>query len=670
MSMQSKIVKQLPLSHTIYLDSEVEAQKAKNLIVYHYPLNKSYRWREWQEHLDTELSTRYYPYLMRSYKGQFGLFVSVDSEQDKPPVILNKDNVEIRPERVKYSQEVNPIWIRLIMRKVSAFGSHCKGSHTLGRPLLKIDTWSNNKSTGINAISLDCRTQQRKDGNTTEVVLFHENVPLRILDDNRANGSFKGSMWVYDKKNVLVRFVPDKGERYSGPVYTEIRKNKNKRQQRAFIDLSNAEAFSNSWPSLLKPIQNELIAKATKYGFNLKPKILNLEQLPLKTKYKAGPKTRNTVPSVTLLDKVLVLDLRFSKRVTSTQLLEPLNKALAEKSIKTKLELISDCKVEDIDKLSFEKTDSVLVLLDQYPGVESDNYPSTIQLRTRVACQHINVNPNDLLGHSIEKKLINEIREKDSEQFFLVAEEEYYDYELSMFDDESAFDSLKRNLEIVIKELSLKHLLMDETATLSSILPEESSVLTENLVVITDGYLFTVKNNRPVLLSFNPTVPEQVKNCDRVLAKFDTSTSQLFALLSKEWPYSYQPQVVMQGFGSDEEKHARFARRQTIVILKEEKVSVYFQDPKYDTPHMLPNHLKETLDILKAQSASLPFKDWVLPDNDILTAYIDELINDGEISSKSGDALLELLDVIKGAWQEALAQMWKENKATDRKSVV
>ena len=157
MSNNNRIVRELPLSHTIYLDNEIDAEKAKKLVVYHYPLNKSYRWKEWQEHLDTELSNRYYPYLMRSYKGQFGLFVAVDSETTKPPVILNKDGMDILPEKVQYSAEMNPIWIRLIMRKVSAFGSHCKGSHTLGRPLLKIDTWNTKKSTGVNAISLDCR---------------------------------------------------------------------------------------------------------------------------------------------------------------------------------------------------------------------------------------------------------------------------------------------------------------------------------------------------------------------------------------------------------------------------------------------------------------------------------------------------------------------------------
>ncbi|USI27625.1 hypothetical protein ACD631_14790 [Alteromonas macleodii] len=664
MSNKNQIVRELPLSHTIYLDSEIDAEKAKKLVVYHYPLNKSYRWKEWQEHLDTELFNRYYPYLMRSYKGQFGLFVAVDSETTKPPVIPNKDGMDIRPEKVQYSAEMNPIWIRLIMRKVTAFGTHCKGSHTLGRPLLKIDTWNTKKSTGVNAISLDCRTQQRRDRNTTEVVLFHENVPLRVLDSAKANAEHRNSMWVYDKNNVLVRWIPKKGEKTTGPVYSEIRKNKNKRKQRAFIDLSNADAFKGSWPCLLKPIQDELIDKAQEYGFNLKPKTLNLRPLPLKTKYKQGPKTRNTMPSVALLEKVLVLDLRFSKNISAEQMLLPLNQALSEKSINTQLHLLPDCAPQNIDSLEFSKSDSILVLLDQYPGVIEDHYPLTTKLRTKVACQHINVNPYDLDGDSIEAKLINEISDEESDETYLVPEDEYYNYALSMFETDSRMEALKRNLEIVIKELSIKHLLHDDQVKLSSMLPEERDVLTEELVVITDGYLFTVLNDRPVLIPFNPTISEHEKNCDLVLGKFNTSVKQLFALLSREWPYSYQPQVVMQGFGSDAEKYARFARRQTIVIHKAESVSIYYQDPKYDTPHMLPNHLAETLQELQSQNISMPLKQWQLPERDVLEEHINELKEEGELSEKSANTLLMQLDDIKTCWHEALGTLWQENRSS------
>ncbi len=86
------------------------------------------------------------------------------------------------------------------MRKISAFGSHCKGSHSLGRPLLQTDARKSKTSCGINAISLDCRTQQRSDKDTTEVVLFYENVPLRPVDMKSEFSTTSQALWVYDKK--------------------------------------------------------------------------------------------------------------------------------------------------------------------------------------------------------------------------------------------------------------------------------------------------------------------------------------------------------------------------------------------------------------------------------------------------------------------------------------
>lgn len=177
-----EIIRFLPLSHMIYRDNEIDREKAEKLVVYHYPLSKNYRWKEWQTQIDDELGRRYYPYLMKSHKDQFGLYVALDSEQDNPPIIKNGDGIIVEPTRVHYEAMLNPVWIRLIMRKVSAFGSHCKGSHTLGCPLLQTDVWKSKNSCGINAISLDCRTQQRSDKNITEVILFHKNVPLRPVD--------------------------------------------------------------------------------------------------------------------------------------------------------------------------------------------------------------------------------------------------------------------------------------------------------------------------------------------------------------------------------------------------------------------------------------------------------------------------------------------------------
>ena len=44
---KNKDLRKLPLSHLVYLDSEVDAEKANKFVVYHYPLlNNNYQWRE------------------------------------------------------------------------------------------------------------------------------------------------------------------------------------------------------------------------------------------------------------------------------------------------------------------------------------------------------------------------------------------------------------------------------------------------------------------------------------------------------------------------------------------------------------------------------------------------------------------------------------------------
>ncbi len=227
-----EIIRSLPLSHMIYRDNEIDREKAEKLVVYHYPLSKNYRWNEWQSRIDDELGSRYYPYLMKSHKDQFGLYVALDSEQDKPPIIKNGDGIIVEPMRVHYEAMLNPVWIRLIMRKVSAFGSHCKGSHTLGCPLLQTDVWKSKNSCGINAISLDCRTQQRSDKNITEVILFHKNVPLRPVDIKDELFKIHQPLWIYDKNNVLARWKAEETTKPKSQIYREVAKNKDKRKLR------------------------------------------------------------------------------------------------------------------------------------------------------------------------------------------------------------------------------------------------------------------------------------------------------------------------------------------------------------------------------------------------------------------------------------------------------
>lgn len=73
----------------------------------------------------------------------------------------------------------------------------------------------------------------------------------------------------------------------------EVSKSKNFRKQRPFLDLSTPKRFEQSWPMVLKPVQDEFIRFAREYGFELSAKTLNLQPLSLKTKSKTN-KSKST----------------------------------------------------------------------------------------------------------------------------------------------------------------------------------------------------------------------------------------------------------------------------------------------------------------------------------------------------------------------------------------
>ncbi len=648
----------LPLSHMTYVDSEIDVSKAKSLVVYHYVLSKSYRWKEWQSQLDDQLSDKFYPYLMKSHQGQFGLFVAVDNELDIPPRILNSDGIEVMALKVEYAPQLNPIWIRLIMRKTRAFGAHCVGSHTLGRPILQVDIWRGKSGAGINSISLDCRTQMLKNRSATEIVLFHENLPLREVDDLNSIAGSKSSLWIYKDKKVLMRWVPEHTKKPAGPVYREIQKNKNKRTQRAFIDVSSKRGFEKSWPWILKPIQDEFIREASHYGFNLKAKVLNLKPLPLNTKYKSNKK-KSSFSSLNLEKNIDVIDLRISESISGKDIVAKLQSLLDTKSLGSQLTLLSEVNPENINTYEFNSTQRILILLDQKPNIVDDRYPLTIGLRRKVACQHINVNPHDLSSDSVVDNLLVQQTDKETGKEFLILQTDstYFEYSLEEYETKDNKSALLRNAEIVVKELELKSLLLNSDTTITQSLPEQASFLNENLVVITDGYLFTVKSDRPILLPFDPSTPEKVSKCDSVLKEYGLSVASLLASLQKEWPYNYRPEVVMQGFGSPAEKLVRFSRRLTFVIEKNAGVSVMFQDPKYDTPHMLPLGLSEVKEVLNKQEISLKLGKWLLPSKDSLEQSIYELVEEGTLKKSLATKLSGELDKLLVFWNNTLREL-------------
>ena len=648
----------LPLSHMIYRDDEIDESKAKQLIVYHYPLSKNYSWKEWESHLDNNLDSRQFTYLMKSYHGQFGLFVTLQNETDQPPKITNADGIELRPERVSYAPELNPVWIRLIMRMLSAFGNHCQGRYSLGRPLLKTDEWSS----GINAISLDCRTQQLNDGNTTEVVLFHENIPLRPIKENESLGSFKSPIWTYGKNKVLVRWYGHNKRKPSGSLYKPIKKNKNHRKQRPFLDVSSPKQFLQSCPVILKPIQDDFIHQASHFGFYLYPKVLKLSPLNIKTKYKQSLCKNTAFQSLTIKGEINVIDLRVGKKIPLDELLSTYRQLLSTKNIDIKFKPLSTITTENIQTYDINRAERLLVLLDQKPGIDQDHYHFSANLRTKGAVQHINTNPFDILIDPIEKGYLKEVEQDESITLYPV-DDRYYSYCTKDIEKKIYQETIARNLEIALKELELKRLLLWEKAKISDVLPHQKNCLNKNTIVITEGFLFTVHADRPVLIPFNPSDESSRKQCNRWLASFNTSVADLFTTLKDEWPYSYRPQDVMDGFGSKSDKQKRFASRLTLIlhIDSNDRVSIILQDPKYDKPHLLPQGLTDVYAKLNNQAQKQPLNFWVLPAIHDLHSLIDELEEEDELSPVKASRLKNELEELKILWNEKLLEMYKSN---------
>lgn len=656
-------LRKLPLSHLVYLNSNIDANKANHFVVYHYPLMNSYQWREkkaWEERIDAELDSRQFAYLMKNNGNQFGLYIALQGLEDEPPCILDAERQPITPERVHYSPTLNPVWIRLMMRSLRAFGGHCKGAYSLGCPLLKVDAWA----TGVNAISLDCRTQQLKDGNTTEIALFYTNVPLRPVSNDDDLDRIKKPLWVYDKNKVLVRWYPSHDRRPKGTLFKEINKRKNSRKQRPFLDLSSPKKFEQSWPMVLKPVQEEFIRFARNYGFELSAKTLILQALPLKTKYKAN-KTKSTFPSINVSGEIKVIDLRVNANVTSEDILNLYGTLISQKGVTVSWTILSGVDPDNLQQLQLARSDRLLVLIDQEKGIEHDRYHLTKSLAGKCAVQHINVNPHDVTGDPIEEGLLIESkRDEDPIRLYATPDGAYYNYNHDLLDTKAYKEAVIRKLEVVLKELELKRLLIDTGRYVSQVLPLQSSCLNESTIIITDGYLFTVADDRPVLIPFDPTDPDMTLKANEYLAGFETSVDDLLILMNENWPYSYRQNVVIDYYSSELDKQRKFAARITLVLSKREnlEVSIMMQDPLYDQTNILPLGMDDAYSDLNKKQKAYAISDWLLPDVEVLRNITSELCEDGVFSSQSAQRFSTELPELINFWQEQLVLLHQQNE--------
>ncbi|WP_223116363.1 hypothetical protein [Nitrincola alkalisediminis] len=264
---------------------------------------------------------------------------------------------------------------------------------------------------------------------------------------------------------------------------------------------------------------------------------------------------------------------------------------IALKSVDVSWNLLDGVVPNDFERIKLDHSDRVLILLDQEKGIEDDRYPLTKSLVARCAVQHINVNPHDVTGDPVEKGLLIESkRDDDPIKLYVAYEGGYYNYNNDLLDTKDYKEAIIRKLEVVLKELELKRLLIDSDRPISQVLPLQRACLNESTIVITDGYLFTVSNDRPVLIPFDPTDSDMTSKANEYLSNFETSVDDLLNLMNENWPYSYRQNVVMDYYGSEVDKQRRFAARITLVLSRGEdaQVSIMMQDPSYDQPNVLP----------------------------------------------------------------------------------
>lgn len=649
--------RKLKLSHAFYNDAEIDAQQAEKLKVLHYTLPKSqYKWREWQSQLAQDFAHSPHAYLMRSHEGNFGLFVALADDSEKYPIIFDADKREITPVEVRYNPILNPVWIRLLFRKSITETVKCKNSHTLGRPLLKVDQWSHSitKQSGIHALALDCRTQQLKGGETTEIALFYENIPLREVMD-KTTLCAKDVYWTYNDNGYLMRFSPaSKQETATSLIYKEIPKKNNKQKNRPFLDLASATHLSQSWPYLLGKVQDAFIKLAQNYGFKVEAKYLNLVKYPHSTRHRSGSSGKKIISSIPDNNKIHLLDCRYNQSVPFTAIKQLIEELLLEKKIRTKIEIIANITENDADIAVLNTP--ILTILDQRAHIEHDLYARTDFLKKQVALQHMNINPYDLQDNQGANDLFEEVTLE--EKTVLRPPEFYYQYTLDPFyekDDKNnkVRDSLQRNLEICLKELMIKQLLLDTSTSISAQLPLEASLLTEDLLLITEGYLFTVKDDRPILIPVQINDPPLTLYLNQYLAPFNITMDQLLHQILHQWPYQYRKEYVFSGFGSYDEKLQDFMRRTTLILHKDAReIHIMMQDPKYDRPHILFDEIEEIFEILRKQQHAMTPDLWYINQKQQAECpkILETLILTQEIPAKTGENMQMLLPYFIEAW--------------------
>ena len=146
---------------------------------------------------------------------------------------------------------------------------------------------------------------------------------------------------------------------------------------------------------------------------NFPAKTLNLQPLTLKTNKHKANKAKSSFPSIDISGEIKVIDLRVNTVVACEEILDLFKSLIAQKGVDVSWDLLDGIAVNDFERIKLERSDRVLILLDQEKGIEDDRYPLTKSLVGRCAVQHINVNPHDVTGDPVEKRLLIESKRDD-----------------------------------------------------------------------------------------------------------------------------------------------------------------------------------------------------------------------------------------------------------------
>ena len=662
---EKSIAQPLPLFEFFYRPAEVDTQLANQLVVYRYSLPSAETSKEFQSHIEQQVQGYRFAYLLRTQATPNGLYVALHNDQEIPPSVFSADKDELVPERVYYSPVYAPIWIRLIFRRMSVWDHLCQGYHRGGIPLLVIDSWSGKGVRGIEALSLDCSSFDPDADGICRVTPFYAGVSLMGVSSEEASDP-KQQYWEYSEKKILHRYIKTAGVQPRKALY-RVYKPKNKPVEPDFLDLTSVKKFKQSRPVVLLEIVDSFIEHAALYGFNVQQRELNLR--PWGHKTRPIPRKKGfTFGSITPATKIDVIDLRVATQVSARALLSMFSDWLRERDIDVQWQLLADVTAQTISSYKAQPPQRILVLIDQLKGMENDQYALTDELSQSCAVQHLMVNPQAINMDPIKRGLLKEYKIDGKSVLIETPNSHFFEYQLEHFETEKCRSALQIKLDVVLKELEIKNLLQNRTASISSVLPNQIDTLNADLLMIGGGSLFTVENDRPVIIPFQVQNNDMRTLCDERLARFGTSVEGLMRLLDNQWPHFYQP-IKFSDMVRNIKKLESFQRNLLLIMHRDPAgdVSIMLQEYGIKQRYIMPYGTSAALRQLETKDKEEALQSWFIPEHKVpvLFSLAAELEDEKALTASEVDVLKLYLERLVRYWNNQL-----KIQANDNKSVI